>query len=379
MLNFFQVFFKLTNTERKGALLLLFFILLVFILPRVYFYFEKPQADNDIAFLTWANEQNSLDSIAKFEKYSKNVAQDTSINYFKFDPNTVTYDEMVQLGFTKKTASILLKFRAKGAKFYNKKDLLKVYGFEDDLYQKLADYIVFPKQKEKKNTKDKKEENTIEYFAFDPNTVSKLEMKKLGIPSKTASILAKFRAKGAKFYTKEDVLKVYGFSEKLYSSLEDYIVFPEKTKPETESEDTETAQQIPTLYLIDVNTADSTDFIKLKGIGAFYAKTIIEYRTKLGGFYSIHQLKEAYGISPELFESIANNLSIEKIDCRKINLNTATFKDLIRHPYIDKALTIKILNLKKDIGGFLKPEDLTSYQVCSDIEFEKLKHYLAVE
>mgnify|MGYP000633913132 CR=1 FL=1 len=258
--------------------------------------------------------------------------------------------------------------------------MLKVYGFEEDLYLKLEKYIVFPKAKEKKNfAQDKKEKPEVEYFVFDPNTVSIQEMKKLGVPSKTASILKKFRDKGAQFYEKKDVMKVFGFSEALYTKLEDYIIFPDKPEKENQKENALPKEEIPTLYIVDVNKADSTDFIKLKGIGAFYAKTIIEYRTKLGGFSNIDQLKEAYGISPELFESLEMNFVVENPEFRKININTATFKTLIRHPYINKELTIEILNLRDDIGGFLKIEDLISYNVLTEKEFEKLKYYLAVE
>lgn len=379
MFHFIKTFFKLTNTEIKGALMLLFFILLVFIAPRVYFYFQKPKPIDDTEFIAWAVQQNTLDSLAKAKKNYKNENQENS--FFKFDPNTVSYDEMLRLGFEAKTASILLKFRSKGAKFRNKKDLMKVYGFEEELHSKLEDYIIYPEVKKKTYANNKKEIAEIQYFVFDPNTVSKAEMKQLGIPSKTASILEKFRNKGAKFYNKKDVLKVYGFTEALYATLENHILFPDKPDDEIQKlkENSLSKEAIPTLYIVDVNKADTADFIKLKGIGAFYAKTIIEYRTKLGGFYDIQQLKEAYGISPELFESLEMSLVLQNPNFRTININTATFKDLIRHPYIDKALTIEILNLRDDIGGFLKVEDLISYNVLSEKELERLGFYLAVE
>lgn len=377
MFKFFKTFFKLSNTELKGALLLLFFILLVFVAPRVYFYLQKPETIEDLEFLAWANEQNQIDSLAKLKN---DFPSSETMSYFKFDPNTVSLEEMKALGIDEKTARILEKFRGKGAKFYSKKDLLKVYGFNEEMYAKLENYIQFPqksKTKIKQNNSSKKFE--VEYFVFDPNTVSVDEMKRLGIPLKTARILEKFRNKGAQFYSKEDVMKVYGFDEKLYVQLEDYIIFPEETKEEPKEDLAIKEEEIPVLYIVDVNSADTADFIKLKGIGKFYAKTIIEHRTKLGGFYDVHQLKEAYGISEELYNNLENNFVIENKSIRRININTATFKELIRHPYINKELTIEILNLRDDIGGFLKIEDLISYNVLSDKEFSRLKHYLSVE
>ena len=113
--------------------MLLFFIVGIFIAPRVYFYFKKPEIVQDIAFENWVKEINlKEDSIKAFEsltnknKYSK---KKVVIKYFEFNPNTVSFNEMKTLGFNSRTASILIKFREKGAKFYSKKDLLNIYGF----------------------------------------------------------------------------------------------------------------------------------------------------------------------------------------------------------------------------------------------------------
>ena len=382
MIKFLKDFFHLSNSELKGALLLLFLIVAFFIVPRVYFRYKKPVKVDDTEFTNWLKDINRKeDSISNFiakqkTEKKKNIAKERRESFFNFDPNTVSYKEMISLGFDSKTARILEKYRKKGAKFYSKKDLLKIYGFSDELYNELANYIVFPVKKSKVKHKSKETKNDlVPLFDFDPNIVTYKELKQLGVDGKTANILLKFRGDKTVFYSKKDLMKVYGFSEELYLKLEDYIVFPEKeTKQNKEIE----IIKFDTIVL-DINVSSIADFKKLKGIGSYFAKEIVTYRTKLGGFYNKEQLKEVYGITDELFEKIMDNLVENKNALRKININKTTFKELIRHPYIDKETTVAILKLKKELGSFTKVKDLVYYKTIDKDVFEKIKPYLTVE
>lgn len=382
MLKFFKNFFHLSNTELKGALMLLFFIVSIFIIPRFYFHFKKTEVIKNQKFENWVAEMNlkedSINDFLALNKTKKYTEEKAEVKYFKFNPNTVSFDEMKSLGFDGKTARILIKFRKKGAKFYSKKDLLRIYGFEEDLYSRLEQYIEFPAKKTyAKKDYNSREEVVVEYFNFDPNITSYSELLKLGLSSKTASILIKFRGDKTVFYKKEDVLKVYGFTEEIYASLEDYIIFPEK---KTFQKDTVTNnEKLYEKLVVEINSADAETFQKLKGIGAYFSKEIIIYRNKLGGFYSTKQLKEVYGIKEKLFIQIEPKLEIDLNKIVKIDLNKAGFKELIRHPYVDKEITVAILKLKKEIGDFNKVEDLIYYDTIDKEVFEKIKAYLEVE
>ncbi len=366
--------------------MLLFFIAIVFIIPRAYFYFQKPEIGKDKAFDNWVAEMNTKDSVLALENVSikkKDIQTKQENKLFKFDPNTVNYQEMKQLGFDGKTANILLKYRKKGAKFYSKKDLLRIYGFEEDLYDKLENYIIFPKNKKKSFSDNKsvdkkyqKEEFTVKYFPFDPNTVSYKEMRKLGIDGKTANILLKYRGNKTVFYEKEDLLKVYGFTEELYTDLENYIIFPQK-KNRSEANKNNTNKTIENLE-IELNAATADELKQLKGIGKYISKEIVDYRDKLGGFYSKNQLKEVYGITNKVFENISSSIIIDKTLIVKIDINKASFKELISHPYIDETITMKILKLRKELSGFNKVEDLIYYDNLSQEEFENLKNYFKI-
>jgi competence protein ComEA len=365
-------FFQLTHQEIKGITALLFTMLLIFLLPRVYFKYKKPETSDDKAFLAWANTIENTDkslNTSESETYSK---QEISTEFF--NPNTATYQEMKALGIDGKTANILLKFREKGATFYTKKDLLKVYGFTEALYSSLENKIVFAEKGQ--NNAIKTQTKSISHFVFDPNKATLEDLIANGMSNKTAQGLINFRKKGFVFKQKEDLKKVYGIDQKLYEILADFVIITDAIQVE----EVVTKTVKPAIVrIVDINTADTTELKTLKGIGSFYAKQIVKYREKLGGFNDVQQLKEIYRFDDEKYAAIENAISLGDKPIQKININTATFKELVNHPYILKDKTVDILNLKKEIGGFLKIEDLKSYHVLTNEEFDKLSPYISVK
>lgn len=93
---------------------------------------------------------------------------------------------------------------------------------------------------------------------------------------------------------------------------------------------------------VELNSADTTRLKMLRGIGSGYAKMIVSYREKLGGFYKAEQLLEVYKFSDETYKKIKHQLQVDTTLIRKIKVNTATVKELKAHPYISyyQALSI---------------------------------------
>ena len=94
--------------------------------------------------------------------------------------------------------------------------------------------------------------------------------------------------------------------------------------------------------MVELNSADTTRLKQLRGIGSGYAKMIVSYREKLGGFYKAEQLLEVYKFPDETYQKIKNQLQVDTTLIRKIKVNTATVKELKAHPYISyyQALSI---------------------------------------
>lgn len=213
-------------------------------------------------------------------------------------------------------------------------------------------------------------------FFFDPNVVGEQEMKWLGLPEKTIRQIINYRKSGGKFHSKEDLKKIYSMNDSLYFKLEPYIVIAhsknEKFKLQRQIviTDISSKQKIN----VELNSADSVQLEKLSGIGKILAARIIKYRNRLGGFYSVTQLKEVYGIRDSLYNVIIqkNNITVDTSLIHKINIQTADFKALIRHPYFNKDIVVKILQMQRN-KEIINAEKLKS--ISGEEWFEKIKYY----
>lgn len=175
-------------------------------------------------------------------------------------------------------------------------------------------------------------------FMFNPNTVSFEQLLQLGFKEKNAKTFLKYRSKGAVFKQKSDLQKVYGISPELYEKLEPYILIPSGNKPESKNEKSETVIQKFQQKKLELNSADSLQLLELKGIGPSYAKRILKYRSILGGYISIEQLKEVYGFNEELFEKVKPFVTVDASLITKIKINSDDFKTVNKHPYITYEL-----------------------------------------
>jgi competence protein ComEA len=220
-----------------------------------------------------------------------------------------------------------------------------------------------------------------ELFYFDPNTLSINDWKKLGIRDKTIATIENYLNKGGHFYKAEDLKKIYGLHADEYERLEPYIKIETATKNYNElAKDNDVKkEQSKTKYpVIEINNADTSAFIALPGIGSKLASRIVNFRDKLGGFYSIEQIGETYGLPDSTFQRIRSFLKLEDPQIKKININTATKDEMKTHPYIRWALANAIVEYRNQHGNFLSLDDLKKITLITDDIFNKIKLYLTL-
>jgi competence protein ComEA len=126
---------------------------------------------------------------------------------------------------------------------------------------------------------------------------------------------------------------------------------------------------------VDINHADSADFEKLPGLGPYLSGRIIKYRHSLGGFCSIDQLMEVYGIHEENYNQSKPYLKIDTSQLIKININRAVFKEINAHPYITYEQTVAIFKLRNK-GININPTALLQYNIFDTVQFKKIIKYL---
>ena len=218
-------------------------------------------------------------------------------------------------------------------------------------------------------------------FVFNPNTVTEVDAQKLGFSKKLSARLVNFRNKGGKFYKPEDLKKLYGLSPKLYAELEDYILIP-NTKKEYKRDSVFTKnartyeKKTYTKALVEINSADSLSIVFLKGIGPGFTKRIIKYRSMLGGFHSINQLKEVYGMTDSLFLVLSSQIKLNPDAVTKIPINAIDFNSLRKHPYFNFQIAQAIINYRSKRGK-LTEEDIKALGMFSDEKLSLILPYLS--
>lgn len=231
-------------------------------------------------------------------------------------------------------------------------------------------------------------------FPFDPNTLSDNDWKRLGVPLKTIHTILNYRKSGGHFYKKEDLKKIYGFSPEMYNHLESYVRIEnnaqnKNNKREYSFDSTKHDGNTKTAFaksnakdnhiVIDINQADSLQWMKLKGIGPALSSRIIRFRNALGGFHHIEQISEVYGLPDSTFQNIKQQLNISSFDLKKVNINTATIQELKSHPYIGYRLAASIKAFRDQHGSFSSTEDIKQLQLVDDQIYRKLVPYLTVK
>ena len=227
-------------------------------------------------------------------------------------------------------------------------------------------------------------------FNFDPNTVSVSGWQQLGLPKYMAERIDKFRSKGGQFRRKEDLLKIYDFPPDLYDQLETYIQLPERAgaayannrpnpnAPTVNSEPERPRYEKPVFELprpFDINTADTNDLKKLKGIGSGRARQIVKYRDALGGFSSASQFAEIFNIDSISVAELNQYARIESA-VRRFKINTVTAEELDKSPYLSRRQAEIIVAYRQQHGAFVSAEAMRPIRILDAKLIEKLGPYL---
>jgi DNA uptake protein ComE-like DNA-binding protein len=216
-----------------------------------------------------------------------------------------------------------------------------------------------------------------ELFRFDPNTVSSSELVRLGFSSRQAAVIENFRNKGGIFRSPSDFAKMYVVDDIMFQRLEPYIEIPPKSVSIAEQKNFEDNKLRETL-VVDLNTTDTIELIKLRGIGSGYARRIVAYRQMLGGYNSIDQLKEVYGFPAELIESLKPHLKVDTLRVEKIDVNLVSYHDLRRHPYISEYQARAIVYYRETVGNIHSLQELKENKLLDAYSYNRLKGYLTV-
>jgi len=131
-----------------------------------------------------------------------------------------------------------------------------------------------------------------------------------------------------------------------------------------------------TIIKLELNLCDTAEIVVIPQFGSKRAQRLVEYREKLGGFYSFEQLKEVYILQNIEVDFLKKYFKLDISLIRKINVNNATYKELVTHPYIDSYLAKLLINYREKNGKFSSMEEIQKATNAYQELIEKLRYYI---
>ena len=209
---------------------------------------------------------------------------------------------------------------------------------------------------------------------FNPNTYSLSDWKNLGLSEKQSLVVLKFTSRG--IYSEQDLKRIFVIPDILFELIRDSVIYPERFQNSPNQELFK--KQAKQITLINLNTADTTEFMKIYGIGAFYAKQIIRYREKIGGYFTKEQLFEVWKMTTEAYDKIKDHVFISEKDVKRININSVTIEELKVHPYLKWNQANSIIKMRIQRNGFKNIEEIKESVLIDSETYEKLFPYLSL-
>lgn len=288
-----------SRTETNAFIIFLPLLLLLILARPAY----RTYVSND--------RSNSLDSIyldslvrSWNEDLAKMQVESVEHELFSFDPNKVTENDMLRLGFTKHLTTRIAGYRSKGGVFRVKRDLLKIYGMDSTLYEQLHAYISLPeKAEEKRLTKNdgaKKSETRLSFekkqqIKFDLNTADTMQLKQVyGIGDALSLRIVKFRDALGGFTTQNQLREVYGLDSAVVQRLSHFTYVSDGFVPAK----------------ININTADEKMLAAHPYIKRSAARAIVSFRFQHGNFKETDDIKKIAAIPPHQAEKLLPYLTV---------------------------------------------------------------------
>lgn len=315
MQNPLKGFFYFTRGERRGILVLVTGIILVFLFGYFYSYRkeQQPLSEEEMRQQAIAVAEYE-DFIASVQEKQKKREKDFSryplkraipVSLFPFNPNTADSAAFHRLGLPEWMARNILHYRGKGGRFRKAEDFRKVYGLTEEQYRTLMPYIrIAP-------------EDTVRHTRLHASLMSNDSTA----PPKT--VLYKY----------------------------------------------------PAGTVVDLNLADTTELKKIPGIGSGIARLITNYRQHLGGFYRIEQLQDIHLD----YHQLQSWFYIDIRAIRPINVNRSGIERLRNHPYINFYQAKAFVEYRKKKGKLHNLKPFALYEEFSETDLERISHYICFD
>lgn len=251
-----------------------------------------------------------------------------------FDPNKVDSQQLVAFGLDPRTAANWIKYLKAGGGFSSAADIGKLYGMSDDWLAAVTPYVEIPPGQSAPFVNNKRADRPV---FLDLNRMDSVALWATGWPSEMVDSVLRWQQES---WFPERYQKRRLSLWNLDSLMRTRATMAPKYSTYYAHEAIE----------IQINQADTAVWAVLKGVGPVLSRRIVNYRKALGGFVSVEQVAEVYGISPVLFEDIKPQLVLDSAKIETIDLNRASLRRLRNHPYMDFYMAKAIVDARRSNG-----------------------------
>ena len=203
------------------------------------------------------------------------------------------------------------------------------------------------------------ENKRLKIFPFNPNYITDYKGAQLGMSLVEIDKLLAFRKTGKFINSRKEFQKVTTISDALLNSISPYFKFPNWVVERNQNMQLSTSRDTrlfakKSKYILtstDINLAVKEDLKTINGIGEKLSERIIKYRSKLQGFSTLNQLYEVWGLDTEVVDKLLLVFKVINLpNIKKINVNTVSFRELLKNPYLDYELCKKIFEYKDEVA-----------------------------
>jgi DNA uptake protein ComE-like DNA-binding protein len=208
-------------------------------------------------------------------------------------------------------------------------------------------------------------------YPFNPNFITDYKGYKLGMSVPEIDRLLAFRKENKYVNSAKEFQAVTKVSDSLLSAISPYFKFPDWVNKKKEFKNyknypnTAFAKKEKTI-IIDINQASQEDLIKIYGIGEAISLRILKFKESLGGFVSMEQMKDVWGLSPEVIENLNSHFKVSALpNVKKVDINNASIKELSQFPYFNYQIAKQIVTFRSMNGDIKNIDDLTKIKGLS--------------
>ena len=234
----------------------------------------------------------------------------------------------------------------------------------------------------KKSSKKKK----FKIYPFNPNYISDYKGYQLGMNIDEIDRLLAYREQKLYVNSAKEFQTITKISDSLLQKISPFFKFPDWVQKKNNYKNNQ-QRYIPNsrinvseITTVDINKATLKDFTAIEGVDEYISERIIKYRSKIQGFSFKEQLFEVWGLDELIANKILSTFSIKNIPkIKKVNINTASFKEVLSNPYIDYKLCIQIFDYRDEVAELQSISEIKNIEGFPIKKYNRIVLYLLAE